>query len=92
MSGTCGISRRNPVGVGVLYRSQRPQGCANPGLRDTTPSGLVRWGEAVTGSNRVIRGGLFYGRARYVRSAIRYYPSPVYRPYCFGFRLLRRAQ
>ena len=45
-----------------------------------------------SGSDRVVRGGLFYSSARDVRSAHRgdYWPSA--RIYRVGFRLLRQAQ
>ena len=43
-----------------------------------------------SGSNRVIRGGSWSNRARYLRSANRYNDSPGYSSSNLGFRLVRR--
>jgi formylglycine-generating enzyme required for sulfatase activity len=40
-----------------------------------------------SGSYRVIRGGSWYGDARYLRCANRYYYGPSNRDYYLGFRL-----
>jgi len=42
-----------------------------------------------TGSGRVLRGGSWNSIAQGCRSAYRYYGSPGYRSYSFGFRLVR---
>jgi formylglycine-generating enzyme required for sulfatase activity len=55
------------------------------------PTDGLAW-ESPTGSNRVLRGGSWYGIARYVRAAIRNYFDPRYRPYHLGFRLARSVR
>jgi formylglycine-generating enzyme required for sulfatase activity len=44
---------------------------------------------AVTGSDRVLRGGYWYYDAQYLRSAFRSNDNPSYRRYYSGFRLVR---
>jgi formylglycine-generating enzyme required for sulfatase activity len=54
-----------------------------PGTAVSDPSG------AASGSNRVERGGGWYGYARNCRSANRLYIDPSHRDYYDGFRLSR---
>ncbi|GHU16055.1 hypothetical protein FACS1894163_04710 [Spirochaetia bacterium] len=49
----------------------------------TNPAGRPRSG------TRVLRGGGWHGYAEYLRSADRFYPSPTFRDYGIGFRVVR---
>jgi formylglycine-generating enzyme required for sulfatase activity len=58
---------------------------AYPSGSATDPTG------ATSGSNRVYRGGSWYGSARNCRSADRYWSTPEGRDYDLGFRVLRSS-
>ena len=55
---------------------------------DAYPSGSATDPKGpASGGSRVLRGGGWVNDARYCRSAYRYWYSPAYRKWCYGFRL-----
>ena len=70
---------------GGVYEWCQDWGGDYPSGSATDPTG------ALSGSNRVIRGGSWYSSARDCRSAVRNWYSPERRNNILGFRVLRSS-
>jgi formylglycine-generating enzyme required for sulfatase activity len=83
------VGKKSPNGLGIYDMSGNVyEWCWDwfgeySGAEQTDPAG------AVTGSNRVLRGGYWGSNGQYLRSAHRVYVDPSRRHFYLGFRLVR---